>query len=326
MFNPLVSIIVPCYNQANFLGETLESVLNQEYFYWECIIVNDGSTDDTENVAKSFLEKDKRFKYIKKENGGLSSARNIGIINCTGQYIQFLDSDDLLSSMKIKTQIETFQKDIHGDIVIGKSLYFEDGVWGTFYCDISMNSRVKNRNSDIRKNGRMLKELLSHNQFSVSAPIIKREIFDVIGVFDETLKSYEDWDLWLRCALNGCRFKMCCKESITYIRIHKKSMSWNFERMNSAYHQMMEKILNKIDSQNHTNSKVLKYLASCKRKMIMFQFVEHSKQEDKDYVLKFMANWIESNNIPYWIFRSHFSVLVFKYFYMFENSIRRFFL
>ena len=79
MNNPLVSIIVPCYNQAQYLPETLDSVLAQTYPYWECIIVNDGSPDNTEEIAKHYCEKDSRFKYVYKENGGLSSARNVSL-------------------------------------------------------------------------------------------------------------------------------------------------------------------------------------------------------------------------------------------------------
>ena len=96
--NPLISVIVPCYNQAQYLDECLQSVLNQIYTDWECIIVNDGSPDHTEEVAKKWLEKDSRFRYIYKETGGLSSARNAGIKIAKGEWIQFLDCDDFISS------------------------------------------------------------------------------------------------------------------------------------------------------------------------------------------------------------------------------------
>ena len=82
--NPLVSIIVPCYNQAQFLPEALQSVLEQTHTNWECIIVNDGSPDNTEGVAQEWLVKDSRFKYVYKENGGLSSARNAGLDKVVG--------------------------------------------------------------------------------------------------------------------------------------------------------------------------------------------------------------------------------------------------
>ena len=102
----LISVIVPCYNQANFLDETLNSILNQSYTNWECIIVNDGSPDDTENVAQKWTNKDHRFQHISKENGGLSSARNSGLEVAKGDFIQFLDSDDLLSSDKFQQSID----------------------------------------------------------------------------------------------------------------------------------------------------------------------------------------------------------------------------
>ena len=95
--NPLISVIVPCYNQAQYLDECLQSVLDQTYQNWECIIVNDGSPDHTEEIAKRWLEKDNRFRYIYKDNGGLSSARNAGIREAKGEYLFFLDSDDSLN-------------------------------------------------------------------------------------------------------------------------------------------------------------------------------------------------------------------------------------
>ena len=91
---PLISVIVPCYNQAQYLDECLQSVLDQTYQNWECIIVNDGSPDNTEEIALQWTAKDPRFTYLKKENGGLSSARNAGIEVAQGEWIQFLDCDD----------------------------------------------------------------------------------------------------------------------------------------------------------------------------------------------------------------------------------------
>lgn len=102
----LVSIVVPCYNQARFLDEALNSVLCQSYAHWECIIVNDGSPDNTREVVEEWLKRDSRFIYIEKENGGLSSARNRGLEIAKGNYIQFLDADDLLCCNKLQKQIQ----------------------------------------------------------------------------------------------------------------------------------------------------------------------------------------------------------------------------
>ena len=88
---PLVTVIVPCYNQGEYLNDALLSILNQTYSKWECIIINDGSRDNTSEIANFWCKQDHRFKYLKKDNGGLSSARNAGLKISIGKYIQFLD-------------------------------------------------------------------------------------------------------------------------------------------------------------------------------------------------------------------------------------------
>ena len=122
---PLVSIIVPCYNQARYLPDALASVASQTYPHWECIIVNDGSLDHTSEVARQWLEKDDRFKYVEKQNGGLSSARNAGLKVAKGEYIQLLDADDLLEADKIKVQIIRSVEDRGGvDVWVSGYRYF----------------------------------------------------------------------------------------------------------------------------------------------------------------------------------------------------------
>ena len=108
---PLISVVIPAYNAGQFLDETLESVLSQTYENWECIIVNDGSTDNTESVAKKWCEKDSRFRLTNKENGGLSSARNWGIKESKAEYIAFLDADDILTSDSLEIRINTLLKE-----------------------------------------------------------------------------------------------------------------------------------------------------------------------------------------------------------------------
>lgn len=113
--HPKVSIIVPCYNQAQFLDEALQSVLDQTYTNWECIIVNDGSPDHTEEVAQKWAAKEARFVYLKKENGGVSSARNAGIEKAKGDFIQFLDSDDCIDNRKLELSLQELNSTISTD-------------------------------------------------------------------------------------------------------------------------------------------------------------------------------------------------------------------
>ena len=117
--SPLVSIIVPCYNVEKYIDKGLESILNQTYSNWECIVINDGSKDNTENEIKNWTNKDTRFTLISQENKGLSGARNTGLKNVNGDCIFFFDPDDLLDKDCLNNLTELYNSEI--DIVIGKS-------------------------------------------------------------------------------------------------------------------------------------------------------------------------------------------------------------
>ena len=171
--NPLVSIIIPCYNQAKYLEETLYSILNQTYSNWECLIINDGSTDETEKIAQQFATKDHRFKYFHKENGGLSSARNFGLDKATGTYIQFLDSDDFIDTTKLEVSINELNKIENTDKKVAIS-----------------NSEFFNFDSILYK---------WDEEFSIP---IHCGFFEAILFqnlrFNEDLKAKEDWVMWVQ--------------------------------------------------------------------------------------------------------------------------------
>lgn len=236
----LISIIVPCYNQAQFLESCLQSVLEQSYENWECIIVDDGSPDNTEEVAKVWTKKDNRFKYIYKENGGLSSARNAGINVAKGDYIQLLDSDDLFEKNKLQIQIDVFLKDTEIDISVSGYRYFENG-----------HSELKILGRDnflpeiaIMKNDSDVMNLLNvRNPMVISAPLYKKSVFETVGLFDEDLFSLEDWDFHTRCALYKLKFQHVgyFPNSFTLIRLHGESMMRNVEKMEKAYLVFKEK-------------------------------------------------------------------------------------
>lgn len=111
MNQPLISIIVTCYNQAYCIANTLESVRAQTYTHWECIIVDDGSTDTSATVIKAFIKQDERFHYVYQNNTGVSAARNTGFALAKGDYINFLDGDDTFLPKKLELQIKCFEED-----------------------------------------------------------------------------------------------------------------------------------------------------------------------------------------------------------------------
>lgn len=214
MTQPLISVIVPCYNQAQYLDECLESVLDQTYEYWECIIVNDGSPDHTEEVAKAWLVKDKRFRYIYQENSGVSAARNNGIENSNGEWILPLDGDDKIA----KTYLEKANALIEQgyELIYSDALYFGEKVGDWILEDYSFS------------------KLLYHNIIVCSAIFKKNNIR-----FDENMTfGFEDWEFWLNYVSSVKDIKVFKIPSFEFFyRIKKESRN---KKVNNDKDQYLE--------------------------------------------------------------------------------------
>lgn len=206
MYSDLVSVVVPCYNQAQYLPEALQSVIAQTYNNWECIIVNDGSEDRTDLVAQEWQEKDKRFKYLVKENGGLSSARNAGIKNAMGVYILLLDADDKIKNTLIDKALPIFKKDKDIGVV-------------TYWCKRFIGDTV----IDIFKPaGGDIKNFLYKNS-AIGTSMLRKKCWEIIGGYDENMKlGYEDWEFYIR--LTQKWYVHAIPEVLFYYRQHKISM------------------------------------------------------------------------------------------------------
>ncbi|MES2239802.1 MAG: glycosyltransferase [Bacteroidota bacterium] len=195
--NSLVSIIIPCYNQGKYLDETLQSVYCQTYKNWECIIVNDGSTDNTEEIARLWEAKDDRFTYYYKKNGGVSSARNWGILKASGNYLQFLDSDDVLENRKIQFSIDEINKSDaeKPQIVISnfKNLSSDSKEILPAFCELNENSFTF--------------ENFLFNLFSIQLQcgFFDRKLFENIR-FSENLSAQEDWIVWINIFKDNPKF------------------------------------------------------------------------------------------------------------------------
>ena len=194
---PLISVVVPCYNQAQYLDECLQSVLDQTFTDWECIIVNDGSPDNTEEVAKQWTEKYPRFKYLKKENGGLSSARNAGIEIAEGEWILPLDADDKIGKDYMRLAENEFST---SDLVYAKSSFFGivNAEWNVSYTSYE--------------------KLLVQNSIYCSF-FYKKKDWKKMGGYDENMKKgREDWDFNIRLLHVLAQVKMLDYEGFFYRR------------------------------------------------------------------------------------------------------------
>lgn len=233
---PLVSVIVPCYNQAEYLSEALESVFNQTYQNWECIIVNDGSTDYTENVAKEWCEKDKRFIYLKKENGGLSSARNAGIKAVVGEWIQFLDSDDILPTDRFTHVIDRLDSYNDPKFIITSFNLLENNICSPAYCTLNPN------NFNIR-------DIILKWDIEFSIPIhcglFKKELFNSF-TFNEDLKAKEDWLMWIYIFKNPINY-LFLPVPLAFYRFHKTNMTKDIANMQNNTIKACRLIISNLD-------------------------------------------------------------------------------
>lgn len=181
----VVSIIVPCYNQAQYLDECLQSVLEQTFQDWECIIINDGSPDNTEEIAQEWIKKDNRFSYILISNSGVSNARNIGIQSASGEFILPLDADDKIAKEYIELAVNKFNEDNELTLV---------------YCNAKKFGDV---NEDWILKDFSLQQLAFENMIFCTA-LYRKHDWERIGGYDVNMISgLEDWGFWITLLKNG---------------------------------------------------------------------------------------------------------------------------
>ena len=203
--NQKVSIIVPCYKQADYLPETLNSVMSQTYSNWECVIVNDGSPDNTEAIAKDYLKKDKRFKYVSQENRGLSSARNTGVTHSDGEFVLPLDADDLIAPTYLEKAVGRFNS-----YPITKIVYCKGELFGKVnaYWDLPPYEYEK---------------FIWENCIFCSALYRRSDYNKTNGYNENMVHGNEDWDFWLSL-LNREDVVYRIDEVLFYYRVKEVSM------------------------------------------------------------------------------------------------------
>ncbi|OUR96784.1 hypothetical protein A9Q84_10610 [Halobacteriovorax marinus] len=180
-----VNIIVPTFNRAEILPRAIESILSQTYKNFDLTIVDDGSTDNTYQVVKKYLELD-HVRYVRTDNRGVSAARNMGVSLSSGDYVSFLDSDDLWHADKLELQMNFLKENTHIECVHGEEIWVRNG------------KRVNKKKVHQKFGGDIFKECLPLCFISPSTVIISRSVFEEINGFDEEFVVCEDYDLWLK--------------------------------------------------------------------------------------------------------------------------------
>lgn len=220
--NPTVSVIVPCYNQGRFLREAIRSLHEQTLADWECIIVDDGSKDNTLATAQSLAAEDERIRVIHQENLGLSGARNRGLEQIRGRYVQFLDADDYLGKDKLSKQLDQLAQASTLAVAYCETLQFRDTPEQRTFMPIRT---LKLSESDPVLDLAALWQI--EGVIPVHAFLFDARFFTEHKIrFDDSQKNTEDWDCWMR--LFELRPKLFYSdEPLAFYRLHPDSMCWN---------------------------------------------------------------------------------------------------
>ena len=200
--NPKISVIIPVYNGEIFLEDTIKSVLNQNYDNWECIVVDDGSIDGSAAIAK----KHEQIIYLHREHKNVAAARNLGIQKASGEYLAFLDADDIWDTNKLETQINYMEENPDIDYSITKhSLFLTEGL-----KDIPQWVRTNH----------LQEETLAYIPSSL---IVRKSAFEIVGYFDESYKISDDSDWFLRARDAGIKLGIIDK-NLLHKRVHSQCL------------------------------------------------------------------------------------------------------
>lgn len=225
---PTISVIIPAYNAEKTIKQTIESVLNQTFSDFELTIVNDGSTDSTLDIVNSI--KDSRIQVFSHPNSGPNRTRNRGISQASGEYISFLDADDLWTSDKLEAQLKALQANPEAAVAYSWTNWIDE------------DGQYLHQGSYSRATGDVYLQLLLLDFIgSGSNPLICSQALAEVGGFDESLVAGQDWDMWLRLAARY-QFVVVPSPKVLY-RKSLNSWSSNFARREVGFRQVIEKAL-----------------------------------------------------------------------------------
>jgi glycosyltransferase involved in cell wall biosynthesis len=256
MKTPLVSIIIPTLNRAHLIGETLESVLAQTYHHWECIVVDDGSTDGTDKVLAHYMAKDPRFQYHhrpKDRLAGGNAARNYGLEVSKGEYIQWFDSDDLMLEKYLEKRMTLFHTQQGGDVVFCAFTYFNEN---------GFQKRISNKSFS----GNIIEDFINEKVFfGPQAYLLRKEILENFK-FDEALKRAQDADFFFRLFTQSNDLKIYHTSEVLYwIRKHYNAISTSEDpyglKLNSRY-IVHKRFLRYFHNAQHQKG-IFKYKTEC---------------------------------------------------------------
>lgn len=259
--NDLISVIIPTFNRSSVLVRAVHSVLNQTYKNFELIIVDDGSTDDTEKILAPFAD----VRYIKTKNAGVSSARNRGVDLARGKWLAFLDSDDEWLPQKLQAQMDFFSQHPHLSIV------YNDEIW------VRNNVRVNKKVRHQKAGGWIFAQCLEQCLIAPSSVLLSKELFLEMGGFDENFLVCEDYDLWLKIS-SKYEVGFINESLIVKYGGHEDQLSTKFHSMDLWRIKSMQKLLCDTTLSLDKKNEVVKVMKS-KGSILIKGLIKHGNVE-----------------------------------------------
>lgn len=290
IIHPLISIIIPTYNRAHIIGETLDSIIAQTYTNWECIVVDDGSSDNSAEVMAKYIAKDSRFRYYNRPKDRLKgpcSCRNFGFERSKGDFINFFDSDDLLMLEALEKALSCFNVEVDAVIMNAVLTDFKTG---------KQNRINKNKSSNM-----LTDYFIGNITFLVCGPLWKKSFLAKQPyLFDEELGHGDDWDFNLRMLYSNPKLFFCDDILINY-RLHLDSLSKEVGRLNKAEilsdFQAREKHYSLIKKRNDVNLEVVEQFIVSRYKIYLKWAILQKTNSD---LLWFLAKSLVMKQIKFY--------------------------
>lgn len=291
---PLISIIIPTYNRAHLIGETFDSIIDQTYTNWECIVVDDGSTDNTAAVVAKYIENDNRFQYHQRPNvhkPGGNGARNYGYLMSKGQYIKWCDSDDILLPSCIEKQLQKLK---YLDVSVCQVLKYD------------FESQKKLGITQINSPKLIEDYLVGRVTFYICGPIWSRVFIEKqTELFDESISNLDDWDFNLRMLYQNP--KICfIHEAFIHYRVHSLSLSQELGKLNKKeiiseiktrdkHIELLKnnKLVDTIVLRNFTKNRIKLFLREAMLKKDQNSFYYYYELSKRQFELFDVVGWLK---------------------------------
>lgn len=277
-----VSVVIPTYNRGYCILRAVESVIKQSVNCLEILVVDDGSTDDTADVLENYIRRYKlqnKINFIRTKNSGVSAARNLGVSESSGDWLAFLDSDDEWLSDKILKQTDYLKKNPTVPLVHGEEIWIRNGV------------RVNQKKIHKKYGGKIFARCLPLCLISPSATVIRKDIFEDVGCFDESFPVCEDYDLWLKIT-SLYEVGFISEPVIVKFGGHADQLSRKYKAMDYWRIKSMSRILETVNLSENDRNLTIDEIKK-KGKVLLNGYIKHNNMEKFDEIRKFYSMEME---------------------------------